>query len=189
MTEGTLGENQVRFLMKQMLESICFLHSKMICHRDIKPHNYLVVGNIASSSVKVKLGDFGTALRLERGKLLKDQVGTPAFMAPEIHLLPNKSGGYDHKVDVWAVGVCMIFLLANEYPFIDGQGRLLRNNIIQGDVPLWEANAFQNLFQGAQEVLGLVRTRPYTSLVGTPPTRSSQCSCSIETRLVHKAAS
>lgn len=158
--EGTVGEKQVRLLMQQMVQSIAYLHSKNICHRDIKPHNYLVVGNIASSSVKVKLGDFGTALRLERGKLLKDQVGTPAFMAPEIHLLPNKSNGYDHKVDVWAVGVCMIFLLANEYPFIDGKGRLLRNRIIQGDVPLWEANAFQNLFQGAQEVLGLVKKRP-----------------------------
>jgi len=158
--EGTLGEKQVRFLVQQMLESIYFLHSKNICHRDIKPHNYLLVGDIRSPAVKLKLGDFGTALRLERGKLLKDQVGTPAFMAPEIHLLPNKSSGYDHKVDVWAVGVCMIFLLANEYPFIDGQGRLLRHRIIQGDVPLWEANAFQNLFQGAQEVLGLVKRRP-----------------------------
>lgn len=159
-TEGTLGETQVRFLMKQMLESISWLHSKNICHRDIKPHNYLLVGDIRSQAVKVKLGDFGTALRLERGKLLNDQVGTPAFMAPEIHLLPNKSSGYDHKVDVWAVGVCMIFLLANEYPFIDGQGRLLRNNIVKGDVPLWEANAFQNLFQGAQEVLGMRKKRP-----------------------------
>lgn len=160
MTEGTLGESQVRLLMKQMTESVQFLHSKTICHRDIKPHNYMLVGDIRSQAVKVKLGDFGTALKLDRKKLLKDQVGTPAFMAPEIHLLPNKSSGYDHKVDVWAVGVCMIFLLANEYPFIDGQGRLLRNNIIQGDVPLWEANAFQNLFQGAQEVMGMRKKRP-----------------------------
>lgn len=160
MTEGTLGESQVRLLVRQMTESVAFLHSKGICHRDIKPHNYMLVGDIRSQAVKVKLGDFGTALRLDRKKLLKDQVGTPAFMAPEIHLLPNKSSGYDHKVDVWAVGVCMIFLLANEYPFIDGQGRLLRNNIIQGDVPLWEANAFQNLFQGAQEVMGMRKKRP-----------------------------
>jgi serine/threonine protein kinase len=158
--EGLLGEKQVRFLMKQMLESINFLHSKNICHRDIKPHNYLLVGDIRSAAVKVKLGDFGTTLRLERGKLLKEQVGTPAFMAPELHLLPNKSSGYDSKVDVWAVGVCMIFLLANEYPFIDGSGKLLRHRIIQGDVPLWEANAFQSLFQGAQEALGLVKKRP-----------------------------
>jgi len=161
--EGMLGESQVRLLMQQMVESIHYLHSKSICHRDIKPHNYLLVGDIRSSSIKVKLGDFGTALRLQRGQLLKDQVGTPAFMAPEIHLLPNKSAGYDHKVDVWAVGVCMIFLLANEYPFIDGQGRLMRQRIIQGDVPLWEANAFQSLFQGAQEVLGLVKKRPSRS--------------------------
>jgi serine/threonine protein kinase len=169
--EGQLGEAHVRMLMHQMIESITFLHSRNICHRDIKPHNYLVVGNIASSSVKIKLGDFGTAMRLERGKLCKEQVGTPAFMAPEIHLLPDKSSGYDHKVDVWAVGVCMIFLLANEYPFIDGKGKLLRHRIIKGDVPLWEGNAFQNLFQGAQELLGMANFKKKPSKTARDLTR------------------
>jgi len=159
-SEAGLGEQHVRLLMKQMLESIVFLHSKMICHRDIKPHNYLVVGNINSQSVKIKLGDFGTAVHIQKGQLLKDQVGTPAFMAPEMHLLPAKSSGYDHKVDVWAIGVCMVFLLASEYPFIDGSGRLLRHKLIQGDVPLWEANAFQNLYNGFQEVVGMRRKKP-----------------------------
>lgn len=159
-SEAGLGEQHVRLLMVQMLESIVFLHSKLICHRDIKPHNYLVCGNINSQSVKIKLGDFGTAVRIAKNQLLKDQVGTPAFMAPEMHLLPAKSSGYDHKVDVWAIGVCMVFLLASEYPFIDGSGRLLRHKLIQGDVPLWEANAFQNLYNGFQEAVGFKRKSP-----------------------------
>jgi len=163
LVDGTLGELQVRTLMRQMLESIVYLHAKTICHRDVKPHNFFLVGNISQASVQVKLGDFGTALRLPAGKLLIDQVGTPAFMAPEIHLLPNKSRGYDHKVDVWAIGVCMIFLLANEYPFIDGQGRLLRERIIRGGVPLWEPNSFDNLFQGFQEAVGMTKKRPSKS--------------------------
>jgi serine/threonine protein kinase len=158
--ESVLKEGQVKLLMQQMLESIAFLHSKNICHRDIKCHNYLVEGEVASPSVKVKLGDFGTAVNLPIGKLLKEQVGTPAFMSPELHLLPNRSSGYDHTVDIWAAGVCLIFLLASEYPFIDGQGKLLRDRIIQGSNPLWEVSAFQALFQGAQEVLGIRKKKP-----------------------------
>jgi len=163
--EAGFGEEHVRLLMKQMLESIVILYSKDICHRDIKPHNYLVCGNIDSHSVKIKLSDFGLAVRLPKGKMLRDQTGTPAFMAPEMHLLPNKSSGYDHKVDVWAIGVCMVFLLASEYPFIDGSGRLLRDKIIQGNTPLWEANAFQNLFNGFQEAVGIRRKKPSTIAV------------------------
>lgn len=158
--EGTLGETQVRVLMRQIVESIAYLHSKSICHRDVKPQNFFLMGNIARASVRVKLGDFGAAVRLPKGKLLKEQVGTPALMAPEVHLLPNRSFGYDHKVDVWAIGVCMIFLLANEYPFIDGQGRLLRERIIRGGSPLWEKNSFDNLFQGFQEAVGMIKKRP-----------------------------
>lgn len=110
--------------------------------------------------VRVKLGDFGTSVKLVPGKLARSKVGTPAFMAPEMHLLPGRSPGYDHKVDVWAAGVVMVFLLANEYPFIDGAGRLLRQKIINGDVPVWETGTFQDMFIGFQEAVGMRRKRP-----------------------------
>lgn len=158
--DGKLGEVQVRVLVHQMLEAVVYLHSKSICHRDVKPHNLFLNGHIASTSVQVKLGDFGAAVRLPKDKLLKDPVGTPAFMAPEIHLLPNKSFGYDHKCDVWSIGVCMIFLLVNEYPFFNGRGRLLRERLIKGGAPLWETNSFQNLFQGFQQAAGIASKRP-----------------------------
>lgn len=160
-SNGGFGEQHVRMLMKQMLEAVVFLHSKEICHRDVKPDNYLVCGNINSQSVKIKLGDFGMAVRIPKGRLRTDSVGTPAFMAPEMHLLNVfKSSGYDHKVDIWAIGVCMVFLLASEYPFIDGSGRLLRQNLIQGEVPLWDTSTFRGLFNGFQEAIGIRKQRP-----------------------------
>jgi len=155
-----LGERQVMPLMQQMLLAIDFLHSKGVCHRDVKPHNFLVRGRILDESVKVKLGDFGIAVRMKSGTLCKEQVGTPAFMAPELHLLPRKSPGYDFKVDVWAVGVVMVFLLANEYPFVDGAGRLLREQLIRGELPLWDNNAFASLFSGFQAAVGMSNRRP-----------------------------
>jgi len=108
----------------------------------------------------VKLGDFGTATRIVPGKLLKYKIGTPAYMAPEMHLLPGRSPGYDHKVDVWAAGVVMIFLLAIEHPFMDGEGRMLRHRLISGEVPLWETGSFEDLLIGFQEAVGMGRKRP-----------------------------
>ena len=39
--------------------------------------------------------------------------GTPYYRAPEMFL----GGGYDHAVDVWAVGVTLFKLLTNYTPF------------------------------------------------------------------------
>lgn len=158
--DGILGEEQVRRLMRQMLQGLAFLHQRHICHRDVKPHNYLLDGSVRSERVSVKLADFGIAIRMKPGKLLKEQAGTPAFMAPEMHLLPKKSKGYDVAVDLWALGVVMVFLLASEYPFMDGSGRLLRNKIIRGEQPLWEGDVFSSLFQRFQEAAGIAKKRP-----------------------------
>ena len=37
-----MEEPQVQLLMRQMLEAIAYLHQKDICHRDVKPHNYML---------------------------------------------------------------------------------------------------------------------------------------------------
>mmetsp|Transcript_35179 Transcript_35179/g.79447 ORF Transcript_35179/g.79447 Transcript_35179/m.79447 type:complete len:506 (-) Transcript_35179:124-1641(-) len=161
--EGRLGERQAVHMMRQMLEGICFLHSRNICHRDIKPQNVMLVGNACSEHVKMKLGDLGIAARFKPGEMLLDKVGTPAFMAPELHLLPERSSGYDHKVDMWAIGVVLVFLLSLEYPFVDGSGRLLRNQLLRGDLPLWDMNVFSGLFQRVQEATGMRRKRPSRS--------------------------
>merc|ERR1712070_477053 len=65
-------------------------------------------GDTSQTMLRVKLGDFGTSCKIQQGKIVRHKVGTPAFMAPEMHLLPGRSPGYDHKVDVWAAGVVMV---------------------------------------------------------------------------------
>jgi len=48
----------------QMFRSLAYIHSKNICHRDIKPQNLLV----DPSSHVLKLCDFGSAKRLITGE-------------------------------------------------------------------------------------------------------------------------
>eukprot|EP00913_Durusdinium_trenchii_P001380 g1277.t1 len=119
--EGGFSELRASDLMKQLLSGISFLHSKQICHRDIKPQNAMLLGHVQKPHARLRLGDFGIAVRFQPGKLLTEKLGTPAFMAPEMHMLP-RSAGYDSKVDLWAAGTFMVFLLALEYPFVDNKG-------------------------------------------------------------------
>lgn len=157
--EGGFSERRAADFMSQLLSGIAFLHSKQICHRDIKPQNAMLSGKVQSPKARLRLGDFGIATRFTPGKLLSEKLGTPAFMAPEMHMLP-RSAGYDQKVDLWAAGTFMVFLLSLEYPFVDGKGRLLKNDLLRGDLPIWEGNAFQSLFRNVQEVTGLCKKRP-----------------------------
>eukprot|EP00439_Symbiodinium_sp_Y106_P083167 s109_g23.t1 len=159
-----LSEARCAAFMQQLLSGIAFLHSRKICHRDIKPQNAMLLGDARDSSSRLRLGDFGIAVRLGE-KLLTEKLGTPAFMAPEMHMLP-KSNGYDCKVDLWAAGTFMVFLLSLEYPFVDPSGRLLKNDLLRGDLPIWEGNAFQSLFRNVQEAAGLRRKRQ--SVPGSP---------------------
>eukprot|EP00435_Cladocopium_sp_Y103_P049675 s945_g15.t1 len=72
--------------MRQMCEALSHLHAKGICHRDIKPDNFMVAGDS-----ELKLADFGLAIYVRPGDVLTDKCGTPAFMAPEQHLMPVHS--------------------------------------------------------------------------------------------------
>lgn len=158
-SEGNLGDGQVMRFMKQMIKAIEYLHTNSICHRDIKPPNFMIVGKPSSEQVKVKLGDFGLAVHLH-GHLRRDKVGTPAFMAPEMHYLPAKSTGYDQKVDIWAMGVVMIYLLAHQYSFIDSTGHFMYDQLLHGNMPLWDRRFFSGLFQNPQEATAMRGRRP-----------------------------
>merc|ERR1712137_86651 len=112
-----LMEFEVADWMRQILSAVAVLHDKDICHRDIKPDNFMIADGV------LKLSDFGLAVYLLPERNLTDKTGTPAFMAPEQHNLPQKSRGYGLPVDVWAAGVVMHMLLhCGRHPFHSEKG-------------------------------------------------------------------
>eukprot|EP00529_Nitzschia_sp_RCC80_P004108 CAMPEP_0113518152 /NCGR_PEP_ID=MMETSP0014_2-20120614/42701_1 /TAXON_ID=2857 /ORGANISM="Nitzschia sp." /LENGTH=918 /DNA_ID=CAMNT_0000415519 /DNA_START=164 /DNA_END=2920 /DNA_ORIENTATION=- /assembly_acc=CAM_ASM_000159 len=119
-------------LVKQMLSSVRYLHSKGIVHRDLKLENFLFESDDLSDN-SLKMIDFGLSKHFQHtGQVLHDAVGTPYAAAPEII-----RGSYDEKVDIWSMGVITYLLLSGESPFggIDDEPlTAVRDNILACNV-------------------------------------------------------
>ena len=77
-TMGAMGEDAGRFFLLQMLDSVEFMHSRRVVHRDLKLENILIDDNM-----NLKLADFGFAC-YKNIDALKSYRGTMTYMAPEI---------------------------------------------------------------------------------------------------------
>ena len=161
-----LTEQIAKFIFKQIILSLQFIHSHNIVHRDIKLDNILIDLNN-----NIKICDFGVSKRIINNDKMFEQCGTPAYIAPEI--LKNK--GYEgFSVDIWSCGVVLYAMLSGTVPFkgndlhelhdlimiclleIDPKKRITINNIlnhpwlINVDV---SNNKNYNLFTNAEKVL------------------------------------
>lgn len=108
-----LNEQSIKGMLRGMLSGIAAIHEVRVVHRDIKPDNFLCVGEQAT----VKLCDFGFASTVLSDSVesgLKGVYGTPPFMAPEILCGPS----YRMPVDVWSFGVIAYTLLLGVFPYM-----------------------------------------------------------------------
>lgn len=109
---GPFKEDEVLVIMRNLINSISYIHSKDYIHRDIKPDNILFKekGDLSS----LKLIDFGLSTIFPGilSQSVKDKIGTILYMAPE----QTDYSSYGKKVDVWAWGVIMYQLLTGSHP-------------------------------------------------------------------------
>ena len=108
-------EIAIEFL-KDIFESVDYLHSQNIIHCDIKPENYVVIFNKEDINEipKLKLIDFGNVRKIPQKKQkLYNFSGTKEYMAPEI----IDNSGFNEKIDEWAAGIIMYNMLTGVDPF------------------------------------------------------------------------
>lgn len=100
-----------------------YLHENNICHRDIKPENVFIRKNGVPC-----IGDFGSSTILKDDETVREYIGTPMYMAPEI----VKSKPYDKKCDSWSFGCLAYEMLAQKHPFKCMNRRSMTERIKEG---------------------------------------------------------
>ena len=163
-----VSEKTAKFLFKQIILGIKYMHNQNIVHRDIKLENILIDLNN-----NIKICDFGIGRVLSSpDQLLFDQCGTPMYIAPEI-LLSTKENGYKgFPVDIWSSGIALYILLSGSLPFSFKNGQSIsieeskkndNNNSeeLQFSIIHNEPKYIENISDEARELLnGLLNKNP-----------------------------
>eukprot|EP00475_Leptophrys_vorax_P007174 TRINITY_DN14548_c0_g1_i1.p1 TRINITY_DN14548_c0_g1~~TRINITY_DN14548_c0_g1_i1.p1 ORF type:complete len:455 (-),score=108.70 TRINITY_DN14548_c0_g1_i1:84-1448(-) len=122
-----LPESQILDWFTQACLGLKHVHDHKILHRDLKTQNIFLTSNN-----EVRLGDFGISRVL---KNTMDQahtlVGTPYYLSPEM----VNGQPYDHRSDIWSMGVVLYEMLTLQHPFNADSLQMLALKIIQGNYP------------------------------------------------------
>ena len=110
--KGVLNWKETLHFAMQIAKGLEHAHSRGIVHRDIKPHNVMVLKN---GSVKVM--DFGIARVMNKSNTLtKEALGSVHYISPE----QAKGGFTDNRSDLYSLSVVMYEMMTGRPPY-DGE--------------------------------------------------------------------
>jgi len=111
----------------EMLSAVSFLHSRHICHRDLKLENWVLESGKDVWS-PLKLIDFGLSTHFSPGQRLSRVVGSSYYVAPEV-----LKKTYTEACDLWSLGVIVYMLLSGAPPFYGKNDEAIKASIVQGE--------------------------------------------------------
>lgn len=107
--KGILNWKETLHFATQIAKGLEHAHSRGIVHRDIKPHNVMVLKN---GSVKVM--DFGIAQVMNKSNTLtKEALGSVHYISPE----QAKGSFTDSRSDIYSLGVVMFEMMTGRPPY------------------------------------------------------------------------
>lgn len=140
------SENMAATMLEKMLSAVLYCHHHGIVHRDIKLDNFIFGDE--TEQAELKLIDFGFACEVKEGReAMKDQLGTPSYMAPELW---SSSPTYNSSVDMWALGVVAYMLLSGRRPF-HHQDRHEKARMIKTAPLKFEARVWDEISQDGKD--------------------------------------
>lgn len=134
-------EDAAARILVQVLEAVEYMHDQKVVHRDIKLENVLYERNGAD---RVKVIDFGFAVRWDRQNRLTQSCGTLHYVAPEV-IADND--GYTESADLWSVGAIAYTMLTGKAPY-QGDDRMVKSKVLAGAIDY--SKRFRHLSTGAQ---------------------------------------
>eukprot|EP01114_Cavostelium_apophysatum_P012644 TRINITY_DN2881_c0_g1_i4.p1 TRINITY_DN2881_c0_g1~~TRINITY_DN2881_c0_g1_i4.p1 ORF type:complete len:997 (+),score=287.22 TRINITY_DN2881_c0_g1_i4:2154-5144(+) len=114
-------------LSRQVSVAVAYLHELELVHRDLKSKNVL----IGHSLDEVVLCDFGLARIVNRTEVMTSNVGTIAWIAPEV-LSGQK---YGEAADVYSLGIVIWEIFTRKLPFEDIPSFQIPLVVTRGDRP------------------------------------------------------
>ena len=110
--KGALNWREALHLSTQIAKALEHAHSRGIIHRDIKPHNIMIL-----KDGTVKVADFGIArVSSAQNTLTREALGSVHYISPE----QAKGGKIDYRSDLYSLGVVMYEMLTGRPPY-DGE--------------------------------------------------------------------
>lgn len=110
--KGVLNWRETVHFATHIARALEHAHSRGLVHRDIKPHNVMVLKNGS-----VKVADFGIARMMENNNTMtKEALGSVHYISPE----QAKGGRVDNRSDLYSLGVVMYEMITGKTPY-DGE--------------------------------------------------------------------
>ncbi|CAG9329029.1 unnamed protein product [Blepharisma stoltei] len=138
-------ENQAANYMHQIFSGLLHCHKSGIIHRDLKPENLIFESSNECSLLKII--DFGTSCKNCKVSSIKELVGTPYYMSPEVI-----NQNYTKKCDLWSCGVILYMMLSGVVPFNGYNTHIIYNKIKEGEFSL-EYGVWDKISYGAKDLI------------------------------------
>lgn len=107
--KGMLSWRETLHFAMQIAKALEHAHSRNIIHRDIKPHNVMIL-----KDGSVKVADFGIArVASAQNTLTKEALGSVHYISPE----QAKGARVDNRTDIYSLGVVMYQMLTGRPPY------------------------------------------------------------------------
>ncbi|MCQ2821619.1 MAG: serine/threonine-protein kinase, partial [archaeon] len=143
---GNISEQEAAKIIKQIANGINYMHKLGLVHRDLKSENCVFSKKDDYSGLK--LIDFGLTRTLARGETLTETLGTLGYAAPEI--ICRKP--YDHKIDVFSIGIISFSILTGHLPFDEKDEKLLIKKLLYSQID-FTTEEFQKRSKGCHKFL------------------------------------